>query len=253
MMQTRTIVDLRSVRSFERIGERIVAACRASWLVHVLVDPDPGTTAEFWSAVLDPHVKRAPVDEDVQSGQSTGGLWSTVAYDPALQNVFRHSSSAQPLHTDGAYLEKPPVVVFLACRRAAVAGGATIFLEGRHLLDEVGRREPALLEALGGQAIRFGKGASQIESPILTRDNDGPRLRWNYYAVAPGQGKAVHALVDRFHAFLGGAAVSPPLQSIRLTPGEAVFFHDHRLLHGRESFSADAMDGRFIWKGGFNL
>lgn len=252
-MTTRMVMDLRSVRSIDLIGQRIIAACRASWLVHVLVDPDPGTTAEFWSEVLDPHVRRAPVDEDVRNGYATGGLWSTVAYDPALQNVFRHSSSAQPLHTDGAYLENPPDSVFLACRRAAPAGGATVFLDGRHLAAEIARRKPALLEALVAQPVRFSKGASQIEAPILVRDKDGPRLRWNYYAVAPGQSRAVHALADTFLAFLADSTVSLPLQSIRLNAGEAVFFHDHRLLHGRESFSANAMDARFIWKGAFNL
>ena len=252
-MPGRNVVDLRSVRSVQGIGERIVAACRENLLVHVLVDPARGTTAEFWSEALDSRVRRAPVDEDVRNGHPTGELWSTVAYDPALQGVFRHSSSAQPLHTDGAYVESPPAIVFLACRRPAAAGGATVFLDGHDLLEEVARREPAMLDALLSQPVRFRKGNTQIETPILRCGNDGPRLRWNYYAIAPGQDKAVHSLADAFHAFLAGCAPSLPLQSIRLNAGEAAFFHDNRLLHGREPFQADTLNARFLWKGGFDL
>ena len=51
---------------------------------------------------------------------------------------------------------------------------------------------------------------------------------------------------------LGGSPFQVPAipRAIRLEEGDAVFFRDDLLLHGRESFSADAFGDRRLWKGG---
>ena len=40
---------------------------------------------------------------------------------------------------------------------------------------------------------------------------------------------------------------------IKLKPGEAVFFHDDRLIHGRNSFEATRDSERFFWKSALKL
>jgi alpha-ketoglutarate-dependent taurine dioxygenase len=58
----------------------------------------------------------------------------------------------------------------------------------------------------------------------------------------------------RFHQFLEErihhAGIVLPLT---LQPGEAVFFHDERLLHGRYAFFTDAKGGRTLIKGTITL
>lgn len=85
--------------------------------------------------------------------------------------------------------------------------------------------------------------------PVLTEDAFGPVLAWNYYRVERTS-DAVANLAERFRSFLeekvvGGGLVS----SVRLARGEALFFKDERLLHGRYSFMANAVAERHLRKG----
>ena len=245
-------LDLREHDCIDRAAAALLRACARSRVVLARAGAR-GTDTAYWDAILGDRVERVAIDEDARSGTATGRLWSTVAYDPAQQDRFRHACCAQPLHTDGAYVERPPEVVMLACRRSASAGGATVVLDGTDLLKALRAQAPDLLAALRCTTVLFAKGGSRVAAPIVDRDDEGPLLRWNGYALAPGQSDEVAVLTRSFAAFLADPRVLPGAQAYMLAPGDALFLHDRRVLHGRQAFVPDTHGARFLWKSGFDL
>src|SRR6266550_2834871 len=79
---------------------------------------------EFYDNLSNEIGQWAAMDEDLQTGQKTGAKWIEIKYDPEFPNSYRHSSSRQPLHTDGSYESDAPEVSFFFCLRAARVGGA---------------------------------------------------------------------------------------------------------------------------------
>src|SRR5688572_32814590 len=61
----------------------------------------------------------AHIAEDVAVGdrdnQRTGEIWMDVRFDPSIKDAYRHSSNAQPLHTDGSYIAEYPNATLMAC------------------------------------------------------------------------------------------------------------------------------------------
>jgi alpha-ketoglutarate-dependent taurine dioxygenase len=240
-------LDLRAEASPKVVGAEVVSACRSARLVVVRTDAERGRHREFWDEALAANAERAAVDEDARTGHATGGLWSDVSFDPDRQYTFRHSKSAQPLHTDGSYLVEPPPVVFMVCHQAAPQGGATLFVDGAKLLGTLSSEQPELLRRLETVPVTFSKGGSAIEAPIVSR-GEGLALRWNYYALSQNASAAVRQLGAGFRDYLQDPMRFDPV-AVRLEPGEAVFFHDSEVLHGRSSFTAQHSGERCLWKG----
>lgn len=243
-------IEFPDLSSPASIGRQVLDRCRHDGLVWVRLPATAGGERVFWDEALHEHGERVAIDEDPTTGVPNDGLWSTVAYDPAHPGTFRHSRTAQPLHTDGSYVPDPPEIVFLVCRRPATSGGATRFLDGRDLVLELGKQRPSLLTALIHHPVTFAKGGLRVQQPVIMIGTDVVRLRWNFHALAEGLAPEVHAIATEFRQFLACETARLPIRSVRLETGDAVFFHDDRLLHGREAFSVDDPHGRFLWKGG---
>src|SRR5882672_8262726 len=89
---------------------------------------------EFYDNLSNEIGQWAAMDEDLRTGQKTGAKWIEIKYDPEFPNSYRHSSTRQPLHTDGSYESRAPEVSFFFCIRAAAVGGATTFVDSDELL-----------------------------------------------------------------------------------------------------------------------
>jgi len=94
---------------------------------------------------------------------------------------------AQPFHSDGPWVRRPPWVVGLHCIRAASRGGTSLCLSLRALFADLGAQSPPLLARLGRDFWwhRQGEHAAHAtpvsRHPMLWRDDAG---RWcaRYYA-----------------------------------------------------------------------
>ena len=117
-----------------------------------------------------------------------------------------------------------------------------------YILDKY---EPALYEKLKTLEVDFGKGEDQRKKrKIIDWDDRGIKLNWNYFRVMPDNPKEVIDMCEEFHKFLETKIVAGGLLTeVYLKPGEAAFFQDDRLLHGRNSFYG----ARTLIKGGFNF
>jgi alpha-ketoglutarate-dependent taurine dioxygenase len=178
--------------------------------------------------------------------------WLDVRYDPNKADTFRHSNTRQPLHTDGAYVtDFPCQIVFLFCLRQADQGGETVFLDGEEVVRALSERQPHLLRELESCPVHFSKGRMGRKTiPIIRREAGDVLLNWNQCRVSPENPPRAAALVRNFQEFLEcEMAERDWLTPVRLAAGEAVFFHDQRVLHGRRAF----VGNRCLIKGVLNL
>jgi len=206
----------------------------------------------FWDEVTESLGSCVLLAEDSTTGRKLGEKWMEIRYDPAFPNAYRHSREAQPLHTDGSYLRDAPEVISFYCLRQAPSGGETVFIDGPELVHLLRDEEPEFLRKLESTPVTFSKADESKRRPIVETDAAGPRLTWNYFTVDPGEPSPTRDLAQRFHRFLEDRVVAAGrLVEVLLAPGDAVFFHDERMLHGRNAFVAERRDERFFWKTGF--
>jgi alpha-ketoglutarate-dependent taurine dioxygenase len=185
-----------------------------------------------------------PMDEDLSTGNKTGNKWIEIKHDPAFPLSYRHSSTDQPLHTDGSYEKNAPDISFFFCIKAAKFGGATTFLDSNMLLEILEYFDSDLFVECMTKQVTFYKGNDFKIKSIISADSLGPILTWNYFRVDHID------FVQKFHEFLEQKIVKGGLCfPVYLKPGDSVFFNDERLLHGRNSYIGD----RFLLKGGLCL
>lgn len=234
----------------EKFGERLSKLLRTTKLVHVKSVPARINQEKFYETISAKVGRFVDSDENAISGEKTGRMWTDIQYNPEQDRHFRHSKTAQPLHTDSAYDTYSVDIVFFFCVKQAPQGGETLFLDALDLIYHLNRENPELFDDLQKIPIAFRKGSGGKERPIITWDAKGPVLTWNYYR-ASSENEEGKQLIERFHSFLEEKMINGKRTlPLRLMPGEAVFFQDERLLHGRNAFTAANAGDRLFWKGG---
>lgn len=203
-------------------------------VIHVVDGPND---ENYWAEAAQSVGKLAPMEEDYD-GNKTGRQFTDIKhpwFKPS--NSFSHSNTRQPLHTDGSYEANAPDITFFSCLEAPRFGGQTIFVGLSQIIEFLNEFSPELLHRLKNEIITHGKGNDSKTKPII-HDN---KLTWNYYRCEPCN------LRDEFHNFLENYVIGGNLyQGVSLSPGEALFFKDEDLLHGRNSF----IGRRWLIKGG---
>jgi alpha-ketoglutarate-dependent taurine dioxygenase len=247
-------IDLDPRASIGDSSEEIVAACRRARLVLIHAHTAAAAGRSYWNDILEaPGLERVAVDEDASTGKALDNLWSNVEFDPERQNRFRYSRSAQPLHTDGSYVPDSPSLVLMFCERPAAVGGATLFLDAEDLIELLAEERESLLAGLSQIPMAFRKGSREVRSPVIAHDSNGFLLRWNYYALDQDLDARARAVAEEFQAFILDIMRRSIPSAVRLERGDAVVFHDYRLLHGRQSFEARLAGERLLWKSGLQI
>ncbi len=178
-------------------------------------------------------------EEDPVTGKIIANKWTEIKYDKTKSaETYKHSSTFQPLHTDYGYFSFEIESSFFYCIEQAAFGGATTFIDVDRVVNVLENNEPVLFEKLQKNIIQFGRKNNPIahfNGFILSKDEFGWKINWNYYrAITDEQNRE---LINEFKNFLDiQIEKSGELIEIKLKPGEAVFFKDRRLLHGRNSF-----------------
>jgi alpha-ketoglutarate-dependent taurine dioxygenase len=191
--------------------------------------------------------------EDVRVGDRdrdcNGELWTEVRFDPAFPEAYRHSTSAQPLHTDGSYIPLHPNATLMCCVHNAARGGETIFISGDDCVAALRAERPDLLEGLKSTPMPHARSGDRRVCPVFRQQNGAWLLNWNYYCVAKDCEPKARELRETFFAYLGDSKrVRDALVEVKLRPGDAVVWKDERVLHGRHAFVAHEMSERFLWK-----
>lgn len=193
----------------------------------------------FYNCVANTLGKQAPMEEDA-NGNKTGAMHTHIKHpwhEPS--NSYSHSSTRQPFHTDGSYEAEAPQISYFFCKKQADYGGATIFIDGVKLETILKRFEPELLALIQKELVEFAKGKDSKIKPILDKEH---KFNWNWH-------RCDHTLTvtKKFHDFLETKIFEGGLyESINLKEGDALFFMDQMVLHGRHSF----IGSRWLIKGG---
>lgn len=191
-------------------------------------------------------------NEDPITAKLIPNHWSEIKYDPkSAQSSYKHSNKSQPLHTDYCYFPFEIYGSFLYCLEQANFGGATTFIDVDTIVQILQQINPDLFDAVQQTKIQFGRKGNPIafnEDYILMKDEKGWRISWNYFRAQDDLKN--RNLIEDFKDFLDiYIEKSGELIEIKLQPGEGVFWHDRRVLHGRNSF----LGNRQLNKGGIAL
>ena len=188
-------------------------------------------------------------EEDPITGKINFEKWTEIKYVPEKStDTYKHSNKSQPLHTDYGYFSFEIFASFFYCAEQAEFGGATTFIDAKIIFSVLESVDKKLLKAIQETKIHFGRNDSPLANNldyILQKDSTEWLINWNYYrALRDEQNKG---LVEDFKAFVDHyLEKSGELTELKLQPGEGVFFHDRRVLHGRNSF----VGNRQLNKGG---
>lgn len=240
-------------RDLDGLRELVAAQMRDARALR-LTGADAGAAPlPFWKGVGSALGRNAGLIEDSRSGELTAeaGEWMDVRFEPHMADAYRHAKVGQPLHTDGAYVARQDareIALFFMARQAE-AGGESLIVDAETIWSRSRERDPGLHERLTGMALKFGKnsGAPRI-TPILRREGGRLKLNWNYFRVLPDQGDEAAALREDFRVFLEAMVARGEVKSFRLASGDALFFKDDEVLHGRAAFAAAESGDRLLWK-----
>lgn len=215
-------------------------------------------TRAFYESLFSSLGTPVQLAEDVKLGdrskQRTGEIWMEVRYDPNYPNAYRHSSAAQPLHTDGSYIPSFPNSTLLCCVSNTAAGGETIFIDSTDIIASLQKEDPALLDALMITPLRHERSGDSRILPVIYYKNDLPHINWNYYCVSQNISSEEKILAESFHNYLQiSQDIKAKTVAVKLSPGDAVLWKDHEVLHGRNSFTPKHESERFIWKCAFDV
>jgi len=212
-----------------------------------------GDPLAFWRGVGEAVGRSSDVIEDSVTGLPTivPGAWQDVRFEPDRPDTYRHHKVGQPLHSDGAYV--PPefaqeIALFYLARQAR-SGGESLFVDAASVAGRASAHSPELHRALTSLPVHFGKAGAPGRTTTILSTRDGRlKINWNYFRVLPGQGEAVDRLREDFRAFLELMIEDGAVESFRLEEGDAVFFRDEEVLHGRRDFAAEQSGDRLLWK-----
>ena len=192
---------------------------------------------QFYTSVAIVLGELAPMEED-SLGNKTGVIYTHIKHPwPEPSQSYSHSQTRQPFHTDGSYESNAPQITYFCCKKQAEFGGATIFIEIEDLEAALQLYDADLLKDLKTTELIFSKGKDYKTKPII---NNG-KLTWNWHRCNE------LPIAKRFHEFMESKIFDGGVyNSVNLKEGEALFFMDEEVLHGRQSF----IGSRWLINGG---
>ncbi|VUC34051.1 unnamed protein product [Clonostachys rosea] len=224
----------------------------------------------FWDAVQDlvrlgiVFLKNVPRDENsiveittrmANIRETFYGRTFDVRAKPNAENVA-YTSGYLGLHQDLLYLQPPPKIQVLHCMDNSCSGGESLFSDA----DRVGRmmwalRDQSPIKALNKIHVLYGYekyGHRYMRSRnVLNGHPVSSHLYSGVYWSPPFQ-KPFRG-VQNLDPWIEGAKIfesfvneEPAMYETKMEPGEAVFFDNMRVLHGRKAFDAAGGGSRWL-------
>ena len=181
--------------------------------------------------------------------QRTGELWFDVKYDSQLKDAFRHSSNAQPLHTDGSYIPSFPNATLMCCNKNSVIGGETVFLDGVRLVECLIEEKVNLYNTLVENVTEHARSGDKKLERVIRHEKNQIKLNWNYYCLNKDHNEALSDYHEEFFLYLQTSEkLNESIIAVTVKPGDAMIWKDSEVLHGRNSFIAKNNSARHLYK-----
>tara|TARA_S200000501_G_scaffold371159_1_gene413691 strand:- start:7975 stop:8727 length:753 start_codon:yes stop_codon:yes gene_type:complete len=172
-------------------------------------------------------------------------IWWPIIYDQRRDNVYTHSKTRQPLHSDSAWFSEPAEMVFLAVERQAKTGGETTIYTLERLLNDLEKEDNTLLSDLQSVKVKINKeisGKYHNETTIIKNEDS---IYWNYYRTEKKE-KTTKLMCDKFFNFLEKKERTNSVEILRGESSDIICFNDTKLLHGRLKFKARKKGDRLL-------
>ena len=220
---------------------------------HLKSNTSSNLVRNFYESVGEKIGKLHHLAEDVGHGdrdnQRTDKIWMEVRYDSRIKDAYRHSSNPQPLHTDGSYIKSYPNSTLMCCVANSEVGGETIFLKAEELVKILETKNKKLLEFLLTKEILHERSGDSTNRKIIEMKDNHYKINFNYYCVSKKNPQSTLEYVEQFFKFINTSNdVKEKTQAVKLKVGDAVFWKDSEVLHGRNGFVPTKNSDRFIWK-----
>jgi alpha-ketoglutarate-dependent taurine dioxygenase len=206
---------------------------------------EAGETLGLSARLLEDSVtgEQIPADHSPQAG------WMDVRFEPDRLDTYRHANVGQPLHSDGAYASEIQDIGLFYLQRQASQGGESLFADAADIAARAASLDPDLRRRLFETEVKFGKGRVGRVAPILREVAGRLKINWNWFRVLPDQGDEIAALREDFRVFLDDMVQrDEAVAAFRLNAGDAVFFRDDEVVHGRRAYAAQVSGDRLLWK-----
>lgn len=182
-----------------------------------------------------------------------GGIHPTMyghTFDVISENQptnLAYTSVELPMHMDLMYYESPPGLQILHCLEADVEGGANMFVDGFKVAQDFKEQHPHWFDILCNVPMTFHKPPIEggvhnmyYKRPLIQLDQEGNVGRLHHSPPWEGppdcDASLVEALYEARAAFERLVCDEKYHVEKRLSPGEAVVFNNHRVLHYRQKF-----------------
>jgi alpha-ketoglutarate-dependent taurine dioxygenase len=226
----------------------------------------------FWSAIRDlarwgvVFLKNVPCEEDsiVKIATRIANIRETfygrtfdVKAKPRAENVA-YTSGYLGLHQDLLYLEPPPHIQVLHCMENSCQGGESLFSDGdriARMLWQLRDQHPvrSLVDVPVPYAYDRNGYRYRQERPMLVGETglDGIQVFRNFFWSPPFQGvfdKPVDmtSWIEAAKIFESLVNAEDAVYKTKMEPGDAVFFDNLRVLHGRTAFDAEGGGSRWL-------
>jgi alpha-ketoglutarate-dependent taurine dioxygenase len=144
-------------------------------------------------------------------------------------------------HTDRSGIDHPPKLLAFWIERQSAVGGASLFVDGHQLFDEVSAKSPAAIEALTRpKSVVFKSEKGLLESSIFDLREEELRIRFRFDRLVY-MSPDVAAVVEDFMGLARDIALK-----LRLQSDEGYLIDNHRWLHGRTHFTGERSAYRLL-------
>lgn len=166
-----------------------------------------------------------------------------VVSEPKPINLA-YTSIALPLHTDLANQEVPPGYQFLHCLVNDSEGGASVFVDGLKVLEDLRDEDPEHFNLLAHHAIPFRFHAENHDirqhHPVINLDNFGQIVEIKYNAhladIFDLPEEVMHDYYLAYRNLMGRLRKPEYTIELKLQAGDMVVFDNRRVMHGRTEF-----------------
>ena len=241
-------------RSFQDCAEELLDlwSCKSNKVFVIEAEHPPINVKNFYFENFKYFGNPFPLGEDASADRnkkSDGSIWFEVRNDVSIPNAYRHSTEAQPLHTDGSYIPNFPSSTIMACVNNAVRGGETTFIDSIKLFEILDFEDPNLLDQLLNETFTHQRSSLTKKEKVIRQSDNDVYLNWNYFCLAKILNEKKKIIAKNFYKFLKeNKKIRSATHFVKLKPGDSVFWRDELCLHGRNSFVAKNSSDRFLWK-----
>lgn len=157
-----------------------------------------------------------------------------------------YTSKALELHTDVPSEEHAPGIQFLHCRANTVAGGRSLFADGTAVANDLRSADPEAFRLLAETEVPFYKEHDGIDMRAYQRvieldrhgEVSGLTISQHMADIFDLPQRELDAYYPAFVRFGRMLQDDKYLMRFSLKAGECITFDNHRVVHGREAYSA---------------